>query len=206
VPGKISLQNYLGSNDQKNSKVANQGNDIHIPKAGEWSVIRAPLVDKVPEGTERKPRPLLENAKSPKFPSLPSDSDLSILNKKAKELEEQKNKILGTEENEKSSSGEGDNKMLPAYKLKWPPVQPDGSILPNEGTEIMPITGLAVPRFWEAAPGSDLDKLDDRVNGHETIFLMIASYRDFQCRETIASAFSRADHPERLVYLFYNYT
>jgi hypothetical protein len=27
---------------------------------------------------------------------------------------------------------------------------------------------------------------------------MIASYRDFQCRETIASAFERADHPERL--------
>eukprot|EP01035_Chromulina_nebulosa_P021023 gene21023-27246_t len=27
---------------------------------------------------------------------------------------------------------------------------------------------------------------------------MIASYRDFQCRETIASAFNKADHPERL--------
>ncbi|CAM9091058.1 unnamed protein product, partial [Ectocarpus fasciculatus] len=27
---------------------------------------------------------------------------------------------------------------------------------------------------------------------------MIASYRDFQCRETIASLFSRADHPERI--------
>jgi hypothetical protein len=27
---------------------------------------------------------------------------------------------------------------------------------------------------------------------------MIASYRDFQCRETIASAFAKSDHPERL--------
>ena len=35
-------------------------------------------------------------------------------------------------------------------------------------------------------------------NGLETIFLMIASYRDFQCHETITSAFQNADHPERL--------
>ncbi len=27
---------------------------------------------------------------------------------------------------------------------------------------------------------------------------MIASYRDFQCRETITSAYMRSDHPERL--------
>jgi len=32
----------------------------------------------------------------------------------------------------------------------------------------------------------------------ETIFVAIASYRDFQCRQTIESAFSRAKYPERL--------
>jgi hypothetical protein len=31
-----------------------------------------------------------------------------------------------------------------------------------------------------------------------TIFVAIASYRDFQCRDTVESIFSRADHPERV--------
>lgn len=31
-----------------------------------------------------------------------------------------------------------------------------------------------------------------------TIFIMIASYRDYQCRETIESLYSRAAHPERI--------
>ena len=55
-----------------------------------------------------------------------------------------------------------------------------------------------MPRFWEPPKNEDLFKMGSRVNGEETIFLMIASYRDFQCRETITSAFKRADHPERL--------
>ena len=46
--------------------------------------------------------------------------------------------------------------------------------------------------------GSDWNLAGSRVNGQETIFLMIASYRDFQCRETITSAFKKADHPEAL--------
>mmetsp|Transcript_20679 Transcript_20679/g.48572 ORF Transcript_20679/g.48572 Transcript_20679/m.48572 type:complete len:625 (-) Transcript_20679:165-2039(-) len=32
----------------------------------------------------------------------------------------------------------------------------------------------------------------------ETIFLAIASYRDYQCSETVESAFARATHPERI--------
>ena len=43
-----------------------------------------------------------------------------------------------------------------------------------------------------------MNKIGTKVNGEETIFLMIASYRDFQCRETITSAYNRSDHPERL--------
>ena len=68
----------------------------------------------------------------------------------------------------------------------------------DEGYDTLKLTGLQVPRFWEAKPGEDLNKVGSKVNGEETIFLMIASYRDFQCRETIASAFNKADHPERL--------
>ena len=84
------------------------------------------------------------------------------------------------------------------HELKWPPVLPDGTIPAEDGEDVMPITDLKVPKFWTPPEGSDLNKVGSKVNGQETIFLMIASYRDFQCRETITSAFSRADHPERL--------
>lgn len=90
------------------------------------------------------------------------------------------------------------NKRALAYELQWPPVQADGLVAAHEGTEKMPVTGLDVPRFWEAPPGTDLNTVGTKVNGFETIFLMIASYRDFQCRETITSAYKKADHPERL--------
>lgn len=36
------------------------------------------------------------------------------------------------------------------------------------------------------------------ANGRETIFVAIASYRDFQCRQTIESVLSRATYPERI--------
>lgn len=85
-----------------------------------------------------------------------------------------------------------------ATELKWPPVQPGFTIASEDGTDKMPVTNLPVPRFWEAPEGADLNKVGSFVNGHETIFLMIASYRDFQCRETITSAYMRSDHPERL--------
>ena len=85
-----------------------------------------------------------------------------------------------------------------ASNLQWPPILSDGSIPDTDGYDIMPITKLKVPRFWFPAEGVDYNTVGSRVGGEETIFLMIASYRDFQCRETIASAYSRADHPERL--------
>jgi hypothetical protein len=83
-------------------------------------------------------------------------------------------------------------------KLEWPPVLPDGSFPLSDGFDLMPLTGLKVPKFWIPPEGIDLNTIGTHVNGEETIFLMIASYRDFQCKETIASAFNRADHPERL--------
>jgi len=90
------------------------------------------------------------------------------------------------------------NHIIDASLLNWPPVALDGSIPLDEGYDIMPLTGLKVPRFWEAPRGVDINTIGTKVNNFETIFLMIASYRDFQCRETIISAFNRSDHPERL--------
>ena len=90
------------------------------------------------------------------------------------------------------------NATVKAADLKWPPVNLDGSIPSNEGFDVMPLTKLKVPRFWSPPEGADVFKTGSKINNEETIFFMIASYRDFQCRETITSAFSRADHPERL--------
>lgn len=88
--------------------------------------------------------------------------------------------------------------VIKPWELKWPPVLKDGTLSDTDGSDVMPVTGLKVPRFWESSPGADANKVGKLVNGYETIFLMIASYRDFQCRETITSAFRKADHPERL--------
>ena len=86
----------------------------------------------------------------------------------------------------------------PAHELSWPAMLPDGSIAPADGFDVMPMINIKVPRFFMPKEGEDLNKVGSKVNGEETIFLMIASYRDFQCRETITSAYMRADHPERL--------
>jgi hypothetical protein len=90
-----------------------------------------------------------------------------------------------------------DGTLAPS-ELSWPPVLPDGTMSVKEGFDIMPLIDIKVPRFFIPKEGTDYNKVGSKVNGEETIFLMIASYRDFQCRETITSAYMRADHPERL--------
>ena len=87
---------------------------------------------------------------------------------------------------------------VPKQALSWPPVLKNGSIPLADGWEIMPVTDIKVPKFWTPPDGVPLESVGSKINGVETIFLMIASYRDFQCRETIESAFSMADHPEAL--------
>ena len=89
--------------------------------------------------------------------------------------------------------------IKPAYELSWPPVLNDGTMPDKDGYDIMPMIDLKVPRFWFPKEGVEgYNTAGSKVNGEETIFLMIASYRDFQCRETITSAYMRSDHPERL--------
>jgi hypothetical protein len=85
-----------------------------------------------------------------------------------------------------------------AEELAWPPLQLDGSIQQGDGSDVMPMLNLSVPRFWLPKQGVDYNTVGTKVGGYETIYLMIASYRDFQCHETITSAYERADHPERL--------
>jgi hypothetical protein len=59
---------------------------------------------------------------------------------------------------------------------------------------------IKVPEWWEPAAGVDvLEDVQRDVNGDPTIFLMIASYRDFQCRDTVISALQRATRPMRVV-------
>ena len=188
--------------------------------------IRQPLSDNK-RLEDRVNRPYFQRAAAPKLPPLPRDTDVKVagalatsivkemvngdIQVRKEEKEVQNIKKVVQHENESGSAHdvvmemkknekrvEPDKSLIPAYELKWPPVQPDGTIPEEEGTEIMYLTNLAVPRFWEYPPGVVPEEHESKVNGQETIFLMIASYRDFQCRETIASAFNRADHPDRL--------
>jgi len=56
-----------------------------------------------------------------------------------------------------------------------------------------------LPPFWAPPPGVELDSTGTFVNDQPTIYVMVAAYRDFQCRETVTSALSRATHPDRVV-------
>lgn len=60
-------------------------------------------------------------------------------------------------------------------------------------------TGLMVPRFWTPPPNLDLDSYVHHLNGHPSIFVMVGSYRDFQCHETITSILERAAYPGRII-------
>ncbi len=75
--------------------------------------------------------------------------------------------------------------ISPNTILQWPPVLQDGSLSVADGFDEMPLIDLKVPKFWSPPEGTDLNTVGKKVNGEETIFLMIASFRDFQCKETI---------------------
>ena len=66
-----------------------------------------------------------------------------------------------------------------------------------------PSTSLRLPRFWRHATGApdDADGLEGLIDpsvGTPSILLSVASYRDFQCAETVGSALSMAAYPERI--------
>ena len=82
-----------------------------------------------------------------------------------------------------------------ALEKKWDVVGiPHATLMERDGfaMERDEQTNLQVPVFWEPPAGSDqLDHMD-MIDGEPTIFLMIASYRDWQCRDTATSALERA--------------
>ena len=78
---------------------------------------------------------------------------------------------------------------------KWGVVEvPHATLMERDGfaMERDEQTNLQVPVFWEPPAGSDQLDHVDMIDGEPTIFLMIASYRDWQCRDTATSALQRA--------------
>lgn len=162
---------------------------------------------------EEKDKKIAANSFPTKEPSVSLKDSISIRLKGHKTTKSQDNKLKKIEEKNKKIIISSSNRNLSVkktekisrittlkkeYELHWPPVQQNGNISTADGFDVMPITGLKVPRFWAPKPSEDINKIGTRVNKLPTIFMMIASYRDYQCHETITSAFQRSDHPERL--------
>ena len=103
---------------------------------------------------------------------------------------------------------DNDDKAVPppAMKIEAPRTTLAAELVPSvvqaagwDGDlELDPGSGLQVPRFWQPPAGLDLDAHVPQVDGQPTILLLFSSYRDFQCRESVASAFSRATHASRV--------
>jgi hypothetical protein len=75
------------------------------------------------------------------------------------------------------------------------------AIVPRESATI-DVPALYRHPFTDTAPAAmeaNLKSVGSFVNGKETIYIAIASYRDWQCYDTVDSLLSRADHPERLI-------
>ena len=175
--GIITTKRYQSRLDQHAELIANSKHVV-VPSASEWAFIRASPAYKLSIENNAKPNGITTNAIAPPIMHHAQPQDHAYAHVVQK-------KIIPTN-------------IKKAYELTWPPVQPDGNVSPSDGIDVMPILGIKVPRFWEPSPGDDMNKVGSKVNGQDTIFLMIASYRDFQCRETITSAYAKSDHPERL--------
>ena len=86
--------------------------------------------------------------------------------------------------------GDGQTKM-PVPKFWSPPVH-QGGLMARE-------TAMKIGSCNEADPKTGRhDRGDDCPVDERTIYFAIASYRDFQCRYTVESAFGRAKNPERI--------
>lgn len=83
----------------------------------------------------------------------------------------------------------------PVKEFRLPP-PPAPALRGSDEYELDPRTGLRVPKFWTPPATSHVE--EDKIDGQPTIWLMVASYRDFQCPETLTSALSRAEHPSRV--------
>ena len=107
-----------------------------------------------------------------------------------------------------------DSAIVRVPEAKWPvtirdePENFEIIVHPGDGK-----TEMSVPKFWSdplmtptgplmsretaVQVGSTTDGDRDNVNSR-TIFVAIASYRDFQCKDTLDSIFTRAKYPNRV--------
>eukprot|EP00607_Mallomonas_marina_P008436 CAMPEP_0182424558 /NCGR_PEP_ID=MMETSP1167-20130531/10760_1 /TAXON_ID=2988 /ORGANISM="Mallomonas Sp, Strain CCMP3275" /LENGTH=563 /DNA_ID=CAMNT_0024604443 /DNA_START=430 /DNA_END=2121 /DNA_ORIENTATION=+ len=210
---KTVFSNYERHVDSRPLSTSGSAHDKAVPKASDWQYIKDPVsvvkshnlngIGKI-DGVI-KPSLLMVDSSLDKNVHVVTDTQQKAQQQSKDQTSSKRtkvsdvNSVIAKHENvfiEKHETESRNSK--PAYDLSWPPVLQDGTIPEDEGYDIMTITDLKVPRFWEPKPGDDLNKIGTKVNGLETIFLMVASYRDFQCHDTITSAYFRADHPERL--------
>lgn len=90
--------------------------------------------------------------------------------------------VFGVIADERERRGEKSSKDLPRDGVR--------RYLGNFGSRLM--TPSEAKSIGSRIPSKDNDEL------LETIFVAVASYRDWQCSRTVESAFVRASHPERL--------
>jgi hypothetical protein len=206
----IHKLNYIISNsvDQENSNLDGNNNLVLPPLSTDWLAIHAAAVTSNLQQEQQQQQQQfqlskhqneersLKNVHEPP-PIVPGQFRTPPKQQQAKSSNS-KNNHQNHDSSLASSSSSKANQVKAAYELQWPPITIDGKIPIEDGTDKMPIINLKVPRFWSPSPEQEMNKIGSKIQDQGTIFLMIASYRDFQCRETITSAFSRADHPERL--------
>lgn len=192
--GTIQVEKKL---PQLNTVVAN---DKLIPKSSEWlfvnsaedSGFRDKMNGKKSSSGSDKSNPQIETKGAVDNPKV------TLITKEKPVSPKSRVVYIGSESNGDEKLANESSGIKKSSELVWPPVDDNGKIPDEDGWESMPLTNVRVPRFWSPQEGVDLNTIGTHENGEETIFLMLASYRDFQCRETITSAFLRADHPERL--------
>jgi Glycosyltransferase (GlcNAc) len=200
------VRTFISLYDEKKRKLTDKAAKIVVPTASEWAFIRAspdyriagdrePIVVDAENVAEAKAKISLAHKVGGDKDAISEDLDpVAATMKKTFEARVAADLL----EAKRNAANGVSSKLTKQSDLMWPPVQQDGTILASDGVDIMPVIGLKVPRFYMPATEAELNKVGSKVNGQETIFLMIASYRDFQCRETITSAYMRSDHPERL--------
>ena len=197
------VRTFISLYDEKKRKLTDKAAKIVVPTASEWAFIRASPDYRI-AGDRENVVVDAENVAEAKAKKPPSHKMMDVISEDLDPVAAKMEKAFHARvaadllEAKHNAANGVSSKFTKQSDLMWPPVQQDGTILASDGVDIMPVIGLKVPRFYMPATEAELNKVGSKVNGQETIFLMIASYRDFQCRETISSAYMRSDHPERL--------
>lgn len=85
----------------------------------------------------------------------------------------------------------GDKKTVMSVPKFWSPPIHNNELMTRE-------TAMKIGTCTEPDRKGNYNRGDDCPEHQRTIYLAIASYRDFQCRFTVESAFLRAKYPDRI--------